>query len=430
MRVLIASSGSRGDVEPFLTLARALQDRGHSVTVSLSAGFEERAAAVGVHYEPNGHDPRRMRQMLEERRAEGWRSLRDGFLPLALQGLVFDLIEQARRLARLARESDLLISAGPWPAPMTAVDATGVAHVRVGLTPAKLPSSQHPPPDFPFHVSGWRARSLWTLYNGSRSIVFRSARRLFNDERRRMGLPPERRVMEDLTRRDVERIMLADPLLLPIPTDAPGRWTQPGALLPYDDGTPLPDALDEFLASGPPPIYLGFGSMQEVPPEAISAMATAAARRVGCRLLLSAGWVGLGDVGADDHVRTIGDVPHGRLFPRCAGVVHHGGAGTFTTAAAAGVPQLVVPHRGDHYHHARRGERLGIAVKCLGVKQLSRETFADRFGRMLEDEGLRRRALEVGAVVSERDPLPALLHRIEAAVGGAAGADPQAAAAR
>ncbi|MGO1975128.1 MAG: glycosyltransferase, partial [Propionibacteriaceae bacterium] len=33
MRVLLATLGSRGDVEPFLWLARALQEDGHTVRV-------------------------------------------------------------------------------------------------------------------------------------------------------------------------------------------------------------------------------------------------------------------------------------------------------------------------------------------------------------------------------------------------------------
>ncbi|KAI8585152.1 hypothetical protein BDZ88DRAFT_38129 [Geranomyces variabilis] len=57
-------------------------------------------------------------------------------------------------------------------------------------------------------------------------------------------------------------------------------------------------------------------------------------------------------------------LPHAKIFPRCAGVVHHGGAGTFHCALAAGVRQLVVPLMFDQRFWARVGAHLGVARMC------------------------------------------------------------------
>jgi vancomycin aglycone glucosyltransferase len=43
-------------------------------------------------------------------------------------------------------------------------------------------------------------------------------------------------------------------------------------------------------------------------------------------------------------------------------VVHHGGAGTTTTAARAGVPQVVVPQMADQPYRAGRVADLGIGT--------------------------------------------------------------------
>jgi len=61
-------------------------------------------------------------------------------------------------------------------------------------------------------------------------------------------------------------------------------------------------------------------------------------------------------------VRVLGPVDHGRLFPRCAAIIHHGGAGTTTAAAAAGIPQVVIPHLGDQYWWAHRVQTLGLGL--------------------------------------------------------------------
>ena len=50
------------------------------------------------------------------------------------------------------------------------------------------------------------------------------------------------------------------------------------------------------------------------------------------------------------------------LFGRLAAVVHHGGAGTTTTATRAGAPQVVVPQATDQPYWAGRVAGLGIGV--------------------------------------------------------------------
>lgn len=73
-------------------------------------------------------------------------------------------------------------------------------------------------------------------------------------------------------------------------------------------------------------------------------------------------------------------VPHDWLFPRCAAVVHHGGAGTTAAALRAGTPQVVVPHIADQPYWGRR-----VAELEVGSVPLARRHFdADRLGQVLD----------------------------------------------
>ena len=58
-------------------------------------------------------------------------------------------------------------------------------------------------------------------------------------------------------------------------------------------------------------------------------------------------------------VMCVDSIPFGRLFPRAAAVVHHGGIGTSAQALKAGVPQLVMPMAFDQHDNADRLVRLG-----------------------------------------------------------------------
>jgi vancomycin aglycone glucosyltransferase len=163
--------------------------------------------------------------------------------------------------------------------------------------------------------------------------------------------------------------LAADPALAPAFPLAGMQVVQTGAWMLGDrpiasDETPvtapLPDDLEEFLASGTPPIYLGFGSLRAS--DQTGRVLIEAARALGLRSILSQGWAGLtpGDIGVD--CLSIGDVNHTKLFPRVAAIVHHGGAGTTTTAARAGSAQVMIPHNYDQFYWAHRVQQLGVGV--------------------------------------------------------------------
>ncbi|KAI9324470.1 hypothetical protein DFJ73DRAFT_802443 [Zopfochytrium polystomum] len=112
--------------------------------------------------------------------------------------------------------------------------------------------------------------------------------------------------------------------------------------------TPPQDLVD-FLAAGPPPVYIGFGSIVVDDPDALTATIFEAIKIANVRAIVSKGWGGLGGAGKDvpDGVYMIGNCPHDWLFKQVSAVVHHGGAGTTSAGLKAGKPTVVVPFFGD-----------------------------------------------------------------------------------
>jgi UDP:flavonoid glycosyltransferase YjiC (YdhE family) len=112
--------------------------------------------------------------------------------------------------------------------------------------------------------------------------------------------------------------------------------------------TPEP-ALAAFLDNGPPPVYIGFGSIVVDDPNAMTKLIFEAVKMTGQRALVSKGWGGLGaeELGVPADVFMLGNVPHDWLFKKVSCVVHHGGAGTTAAGIACGRPTVVVPFFGD-----------------------------------------------------------------------------------
>jgi vancomycin aglycone glucosyltransferase len=97
-------------------------------------------------------------------------------------------------------------------------------------------------------------------------------------------------------------------------------------------------------------------------PQDIARVAIEAIRGQGRRVLVARGWAGLAPIDDRDDCFAVGEVNQQALFGRVAAVVHHGGAGTMTTAARAGAPQVVVAQWADQPYWASRVAALGIGA--------------------------------------------------------------------
>jgi sterol 3beta-glucosyltransferase len=204
-----------------------------------------------------------------------------------------------------------------------------------------------------------------------------------------VGLPPVHDVYRYLVFSG--HLLLAfDAPLAPVPQDLSAPHTPAGFWFLPPEGV-LPPEVEEFLAAGPPPVYIGFGSMKTRDADRLTRTLVGAAQRADQRLLLGAGWAGLGAEALPRGCLTVGTVPHELLFPRVAAVVHHGGAGTTVAAARAGTPQVVVPHFGDQFYWGQRVRKLGLGPKPILRPLLTRRSLADRILQATSDPTCRER---------------------------------------
>jgi len=164
---------------------------------------------------------------------------------------------------------------------------------------------------------------------------------------------------------------------------------------------PDPD-LAEFLASGPPPVYIGFGSIVVDDPNAMTKLIFDAVKKTGQRALVSKGWGGLGgdDLGKPEGVFMLGNCPHDWLFQRVSCVVHHGGAGTTAAGIALGRPTVIVPFFGDQPFWGAMVARAGAGPTPIPSKELTADRLADAILDALKPATLER-ARELGERIKE-----------------------------
>jgi vancomycin aglycone glucosyltransferase len=357
MRVLLSTYDSRGGVEPLLGLAVQLRELGADVRMCTppDAEFAERLAGFGIALVPVGESVRALTAAAAPPSEEYLRRHIDGLIAA-----------QFGTVAAAAEGCDALVATGLPPVAAGARSATeklGIRYAYASYHPTDLPSPHHAPPSLwrsPAASGGIDNRLLWDFDARNVNAFFGTT---LNAHRAAIGLPPLDNVRDYAY---TDRPMLAaDPTLGPWREPADLGVVQTGAwLLP--DTRPLPAEVVEFLDAGPPPVYVGFGSMPLRAREDMARAVIEAIRAQGRRALVARGWAGLTPSDDGDDCLAVGEVNQQALFGRVAAVVHHGGAGTTTTAARAGAPQVVIPLGADQLYWALRVAELGIGAPHAG----------------------------------------------------------------
>lgn len=395
MRVLVAVEGTRGDVHPMLRLATSLEAAGHRVSFCAPEDAGPDVRSQGFDFTSTGEDVHAF--LAENADALHTRGLR--FFKAVNEWGARSIAAQFRVLPGLAAEADFVVAAGTMMAAASAAELRGIPYRYVLFTPAMLPSITHSPALLPVQsTKPWVNRLLWRLL----PLLARfGVGRIVDRHRRDIGLGGMADPLRELL--SPRPILATDDVLTPGPPDSPIPFEQMRCFHDFDPG-PLPAKLETFLDTGPPPVYLGFGSMTDPRPRETTECMLASIGELGVRAVLSRGWAGLGDSSVPDGVFVTGPVPHASLFPRCAAVVHHGGSGTTHTAARAGVPQVLVPHVLDQFYFERRLHALGVSPPGVPRWKLTTSRLVETLGAVLDNELLAERARELGDRLGELGP--------------------------
>jgi UDP:flavonoid glycosyltransferase YjiC (YdhE family) len=363
MRVVLATVGSRGDVQPMVALAQAFAARGHEPIVAAPPNFGAWVRGLGFDFAPVGVD---IQVFLAEHSdvltgnpvkmyKESSRYFNDQ-MPL-----------QAKQLEPVCADADAILCGGLAVVAPAVADHLRLPALGILYTSCMLPSSQHPPISIPWHgLPNWMNDLLWRANHlVSNSLALDT----LNAVRASLGQPPVEHLRRYLFE-DHPLVIAADRILFPPDPLWQERYPYSGFIF-FDDPSPLDPELDAWLADGEPPVFVGFGSMSGKGTDRVQGMIVEAVSAIGRRCIVGAGWAGLGAGRLPPGWRVVRDAPHALLFPRTAVVVHHGGSGTTAQALRAGVPQVLLPLILDQFHHAHRLHLAGIAPRPVPMEKIT-----------------------------------------------------------
>lgn len=410
MRIGIQTWGSHGDIRPFIALADGLKRSGHDVTLLVTSvdavNYSESASALNIKIE---HIASPVLKTKEEY-AQINKLVFNESNPLTqikkIVTKIFLPVEQEmyRAAEKLCQDNDIVIGHYFHYPIQTAAQKFGRSYVSVALAPSGIPSINIPPPGVP-NLGRWANVFFWWL---AKFILNKGIKPYVNRLRIQQGLAPADDVLSDVWFSRELNLIAVSPELCVQQDDWPKNHQVCGFFdLPNikSEGT-VSSELEKFLASGPPPVYMTFGSMipafPELQIESIK-LFTQAAERVGCRAIIQASLWKECQFEPAPTIHYVSHSPHGLVFPRCAVVVHHGGAGTSQAATLAGVLSVVVAHIVEQKSWGAELKRIGVAPDVLVRKNLTSKALAQKIQIVLGSPAMQERAKEIGKAMRKED---------------------------
>lgn len=388
LNIVIMIVGSRGDVQPFIALSLSLMKLGHRVRLATHETFRSFIRNESIEFFPLAGDPHELMAYMVKN---------PGLIPGLSSVLAGDIGKKTKMMKEILhscwasctepdKETD-----SPFLANVIISNPTTFAHIHCAeklsiplhifftmpWSPTKAfshPLTRITQNDFTKGAVNYLSYSIaenltWT---GLGPVVNKFRETLFM---KKLPAAIGTNVLHDLC---IPHTYCWSPSLIPKPDDWGPHIDVVGFFFVSQlsqNYTP-PSDLDKFLQSGPPPIYIGFGSIVVEDPDGftkliIDAIKTISKKFPNLRFLLSKGWGGIGGDNVPDNVFLLGNVPHDWLFERCSAVVHHGGAGTTAAGLRAGLPTIIVPFFGDQGFWGTMVHSMGVGPNPIPFKNLS-----------------------------------------------------------
>jgi len=379
MRITILAVGTRGDVQPYVALGLGLQKAGYQVKLASLDIFQEFIISRGLNFAPVGSIPQKLSQKSQNKNHT--KNLKfHGLFGRVIWWIVYRSILETfmANSWNVCQDAEAIIYSRLALPGYHIAEKLGIPCYAAYTNPL-IPTCAFPNPlmTSDFNLNGSLNR-LSHIYE--EQLFWQFSRNKINKWRQEtLNLPPLP-ITGFYSRQEKQQIPILhcySESVLPKPIDWSDRVEVTGYwFLDRPSNWQPPAELINFLESGSPPVYIGFGSMKDTNPEALTKLVVAALAQSGQRGILLTGWGGISELDVPENVLVVNSVPHDWLFPQMAAVVHHGGAGTTSAGLRAGVPSIIIPFGVDQPFWGKRVFQLGVGAEPIPRKDLTVEKLA------------------------------------------------------
>ena len=408
----MTTTGSLGDLHPFMAIGLALLSRGHTVTIATGRVYQQKVEQAGLRFAPMGphlsiDDSEMIQRVMDQRNGPEY----------LIRKVIYPVVPAAyEEVMEAARGADIMVTHPITYAAHIAAEKTGLPWISTVTAPLVFFSRFDPPVLAPAPFLA-KLRALGPAVNGVILGLGRASTKHWmapiGKFRRSLSLPWGRNPLFEGQYSPQRVLALFSRVMGEHQADWPPQTLITG--FPFYDQAGLEQGLnadlERFLDSGPPPVVFTLGSSAVQHAGAFYQESLGAIRQLGCRAVLLAGSNRIAGP-LPPATAIFPYAPFSRIFPRASAIVHQGGIGTCAQALAAGRPMLVVPYAFDQPDNAARLERLGVA-RVIPRSKYSAKCASAQLGHMLADAAYAARAQEVARTIAGEDGVRTACDAIE-----------------
>lgn len=380
MLFTLLTIGSRGDVQPYISLGKALIEEGHRVRIATHSEFKDWIEGYGIEFKEVAGDPSELMKIMVDHGVFSVSFLRDA--ASKFRGWINELLASSWEACQ---GSDVLIESPSAMAGIHIAEALQIPYFRAFTMPWSRTRAYPHAFIVPDQKMGGSYNYLtYVMFD---NVFWKGISGQVNRWRKKtLHLP--RTNLDHMEQNKVPFLYNVSPAVLPPPVDFPdwikitGYWFLDEGSKDYTPDDKLCRFMEKARNDGKKLVYIGFGSIVVSDPTALTKSVVESVLKADVRCILNKGWsdrLGKKDakepeIPLPEEVLQITNCPHDWLFPQIDACVHHGGSGTTGAGLRAGLPTIIKPFFGDQFFYANRVEDLGagIHLRKLNVSQFSK----------------------------------------------------------
>ncbi len=403
MRLTIFTLGTRGDVEPYIALAKKAIEKGHSAIICTGKSFKTLIEENSVEFAEVTSD---LMAMLETE--EGKMVYKSAMRhPFRTKKYLKEVVNPAYRKSldqfyQAAQAASVIIY---HPKVFGATDISKFLKIPcISMPPVPV---TYPIEEFPNLAISASRNFGRTLNKLTYKIMYKAESasiKEVNDFRvKTLNLPKRKsgKYVFKIDDREIPIIYPISPHLFQDVKSWEGKVYLPGFFYLDTHNEMLGEEIVEFLNSGKKPIVISFSSIVLKSVDKFQKTLVEALKETKNRAIILIGNSGI-NLEGEKNILTVKSAPHSLLFPLAKGIVHHGGMGTMAAALKSGKPQIIIPFAVDQPFWANRLYKLGYSLKPLRESKITAKRMIGLFGE-LDKPGINQRVQEIRIALSKED---------------------------
>lgn len=415
MNIGIFTYGTRGDLQPYIALALGLMNKGHKVTISATEDFKNFVESFGVGFQPLFGNAETMMNT-----AEG-KSILQTENSIALMKYYFKVLHNNRVALRKSYFNAItkvdFIIANSMTLPIVAAIAEKQKK-KMALSyfmPPVVATNEFPLADFDFLNFSWYNKFTYQL---AHYFFWKFIENDTNEYRKELGLEKlNQNIIHHLDQQKILDIYCISPSLIPQPKDWESHHKITGFInIPKEkretSNIEKPTAeLENWLASGTSPIYIGFGSNGVGNSQKFISLIETILKETNERILFCTGWGVFNNLPQHKNLFVTKYVNHEAILPKCKLGIFHGGAGTLATMLRNELPVIIISFYTDQPTWGKIVERLELGIH-IPVKKLNEEKLL-RAILKVQHQKIKENVVKMGAKIRSENGLENAITEIE-----------------